>query len=536
MRPDSRSTPPSDSAIPIATASRAGPRARSASVRVVSRLLRASSTPSMTSPARSNSPDAVPSGEQTTLAQVCMPMHPYLMHTELMTRVFTYLRISLDRTGEGAAVDRQREACRNFINYKGWEHVGEYVDNSISATDRKPRPDYQRMMKDLIEGKADAVVVWKLDRLTRRLKEISDWIDLYNERGINLATTDGAIDLSSSAGQMMAGVLATFAQGEMTTKSERQQAAHVQRAQAGKPWATRRPFGFEPDAITHRADEAVMVKDAYSRLIAGESQSAIARHFNASGFTTSLGGEWRQTTARALLMNPRNAGLRAHRGEIVGKAAWAPIVDEATWRVALALMTSGKQPGGGARKHLLPGIARCGVCGGPARTAYTSRGVRMYTCAAAQHVGRNAERLEELVQTVTLERLKRADAAVLAPSEADPTEGLAEQAQILRDRLNGIAIEVATGTMLPSQVRAANAHILGQLETIENKLAAHDSTRALAPLLAAENVEAVWKETDLEQRRRIIDVLLTVHIMPTTRGSRFRPEDISIEWRNSSEA
>lgn len=113
----------------------------------------------------------------------------------------------------------------------------------------------------------------------------------------------------------------------------------------------------------------------------------------------------------------------------------------------------------------------------------------MYTCGAEQHVGRNAVRLETFAQELALARLMRASAAPLAPAEADPTEGLAEPAQILRDRLNGIAIEVATGNTLSSQVGAANTHVLAQLETIESKLAAPDDTQALAPLLAAENVE-----------------------------------------------
>ncbi|MFP5368274.1 MAG: recombinase family protein, partial [Actinomycetes bacterium] len=53
-----------------------------------------------------------------------------------------YMRISLDSTGQGLGIERQREACLRHAEYKGWEVVGEYVDNYVSATKSKPRPEY----------------------------------------------------------------------------------------------------------------------------------------------------------------------------------------------------------------------------------------------------------------------------------------------------------------------------------------------------------------------------------------------------------
>ena len=71
-----------------------------------------------------------------------------------------YLRVSLDRTGEHLAVDRQREDCRAIAKQRGWDVVEEYVDNSISASDaRKNRPGYNRLVEDFERGFIKAEIV-----------------------------------------------------------------------------------------------------------------------------------------------------------------------------------------------------------------------------------------------------------------------------------------------------------------------------------------------------------------------------------------
>lgn len=75
----------------------------------------------------------------------------------------------LDATGEGLAVDRQREDCRRIVDQRGWQLVGEYVGNSISASDsRKARPGYNALVESYKAGGFDALVCWDLDRLTRQ--------------------------------------------------------------------------------------------------------------------------------------------------------------------------------------------------------------------------------------------------------------------------------------------------------------------------------------------------------------------------------
>ncbi|MCK1803840.1 recombinase family protein [Brevibacterium sp. R8603A2] len=89
-----------------------------------------------------------------------------------------YLRISQDREMDGLAIERQREQCEALANYRQWEVVETYVDQSKSATDRtKSRPDYDRMVADYRAGRFTAIICYDLDRLTRQPRQLEDWID-----------------------------------------------------------------------------------------------------------------------------------------------------------------------------------------------------------------------------------------------------------------------------------------------------------------------------------------------------------------------
>jgi site-specific DNA recombinase len=440
-----------------------------------------------------------------------------------------YLRISLDRTGEGYAVDRQRESCMRYIDYKRWQFVGEYVDNSVSATSEKVRPEYQRLIEDVQAGRIDAVVVWKLDRLTRQPIEIEHWIKLHKETGVIMTTTDGDIDLSTSNGRQMAGILANIARGEMENKSDRQKRAHVQRAAAGRPWLTRRPFGFEPDGIKHRPSEAKVIRGMYADLLAGVSQSAIARDLNAHGLTTTLGNPWQQTGVRMLLLNPRNAGLIAHKGSIVGKGSWKPLVSENTYQAALAILTSGAHPGGGAAKYLLTSVATCGVCESRMRTAYTARGVRMYACSDGKHVSRNADSLEEYVTEYVIWRFAQPNARdMIRDSSAPDVAELTLEAEALKRRSDDLAVQFADGAITGSQLAEASKRINANLAAVQSAMANRSRESVLGPLLGAQDVRRKWESLTVDRRREVVRTLVQVIVKPTRKGSRFTPEDVEL--------
>ncbi|WP_455119393.1 recombinase family protein [Rothia dentocariosa] len=83
--------------------------------------------------------------------------------------------VGLRADGTVVAVERQREDCEKLTAFRGWEVVETYVDQSISASDKtKKYPAYLRMVQDYETGLIDAIVVYDLDRLTRRPRELEE--------------------------------------------------------------------------------------------------------------------------------------------------------------------------------------------------------------------------------------------------------------------------------------------------------------------------------------------------------------------------
>ncbi|MEV7046601.1 recombinase family protein [Amycolatopsis sp. NPDC051061] len=112
------------------------------------------------------------------------------------------------------SVQRQRADCLQIADQRGWHVIGEFVDNSVSASDRhKSRPEYDQLAAAYEAGEFDALVCWDLDRLTRQPRQLEDWIDAAQERGLLLVTANGEADLSTDGGRMFARIKATVAHG-----------------------------------------------------------------------------------------------------------------------------------------------------------------------------------------------------------------------------------------------------------------------------------------------------------------------------------
>jgi site-specific DNA recombinase len=305
--------------------------------------------------------------------------------TRTTLRAVLYLRMSVDRTGNRAALKSQEQACRALALARGWEVV-DVVDDTVSATAVRlaDRPGWQRVVRKIEAGEADLIVAWHLDRVTRSLKDLEFLIDLALERDIGLATATGDIDLTTDVGRMVARILAAVATAETERKAERQILANDLRVSTGRPQWIRRPFGYELDGTLRRAEAAAVLR-AYQDVLAGKALTTVAREWNEAGFRTSApdpatararaprrndydpSGRWSNVAVRSLLRAPRNMAKSTLYGEIMGDGNWTPIVDETTWRAMDLFLAGRERPGStvGKLATLLSRIASCTVCGGP---------------------------------------------------------------------------------------------------------------------------------------------------------------------------
>jgi len=323
-----------------------------------------------------------------------------------MSVVDLYARISDDRTGLAAGVQRQEKEARALAARRGWVVGQVHVDNDIKASrfGKKTRPAYLAMIERIEAGQVDGIVAFHTDRLYRRPRELEDLIDLVEHRGLVVATCEGDFDLGSSDGRMVARMLVTMAAKESDDKSRRLRSKHRELAEAGKVGGGgRRPFGYQQDRVTIREDEAAIIRQGVDAIISGESLRGLTMRWRAAGIQTVTGVPWQSTTVKRLLCSARIAGRRSHKGNET-RAVWPEIITpDQSMRVRLILndpnrdRTNGVEP----RTYLLTGLVYCAACDVPMTTMPVWRKgtkYRRYQCrvdrGGCDRVGISADRLE----------------------------------------------------------------------------------------------------------------------------------------------
>lgn len=438
-------------------------------------------------------------------------------------RAAIYLRMSLDRD---LGIDRQREDCWALCERLGWTGV-EYVDNDRSATKASVvRQAYLQMCQDIETGEVDAIITWRSDRLYRMLRDLLPLIDLIQVeqkggRRIPIETCQtGLIDLTTDSGRMTAKILAAVSENEGEVRTARQLRALEQIASSGRGWGAP-AFGYNGD---HRnpalvKDEARLIRKAYHDLQAGATLYSIAMEWNNAGYRTRpnkarpKGNVWNSTTIGRLLKNPRNAGLRSFRNEVVGKGDWPAIVDVETWQAACFILNDPARRTSHlyARKFLLGGILRCGVCGKGLGTAKGGRGDNVYKCKnwGECHGGpvRRIEVVDAWIREVMIKKLATHDWVANTQAVQEGVHALHEEAANIRTRMDSLANDFAEGDLSPSQLRVANQKLQSKLAAVESRLARASGSYAFDGLLGIEDIAAYWDGLSIDKQRAIICAL-----------------------------
>lgn len=165
--------------------------------------------------------------------------------------------------------------------------------------------------------------------------------------------------------------------------------------------------------------EAALLRDAYAAVLAGRSLLGITKEWTANGVLTTRGNPWAGVVLRKVLINPRNAALRAYKGEIIADAGWPAIVDGDTFEAARAVLDNParicKPRNGYGRQRLLSGLARCGKegCGAAMSSSVNRKRKPIYVCRACKGVVRSIPEVDAWVIGHVADRLSRDDAAEL---------------------------------------------------------------------------------------------------------------------------
>ncbi|WP_448233625.1 recombinase family protein [Microbacterium lacticum] len=488
-----------------------------------------------------------------------------IVGSQTAEQVLVYLRISEDRTGEEAGVDRQREDCLALCRRLEVE-VSEddvYMDNDISAYLKKKRPDFERLLERVKLGPA-RIVVWHVDRLYRRPRELEDLIDLVESHPIRIeAVMGGAFDLNTHEGRLMARQLVAIASYESGHKADRIRRANQAKAERGD-WHGAPKLGYGLGGVLIPA-EARIVREMADRFLAGQSLRAITKWLNEeSGMpsprahTGKTLGVWSPTTVKSILVSARISGQRAYEPglqkerptgrEILGPGNWEAIITpEETARIR-AIFANPDRRVGATSRTLLSSIATCGKCGAglvSGATCWdTSSGRKTpklsYRCAAVpgrpERGGLSVSRLglDQLVAHVVVDRL--ADTTVL-PDTGAPGVGQAMRRIVAaRQRQEDLARDYGAGLLTRAEFHAGRTAAQNAAHDAELELGKVNRSSALKglPIGDRDALRLSWdQEWSIPQKRAILVAVidrLVVNPDPYS-GSRFRPDRVELVLR-----
>jgi site-specific DNA recombinase len=457
-----------------------------------------------------------------------------------------YARISSDPDGLAAGVSRQIEDCRAFAERRCWPVADVYVDNDTSAYSGKRRPEYERLLSDLGAGIRDAVIVYHLDRLHRRPRELEDFLDLCDRSGIrDLACVTGEIDLGTHDGRFQARILGAVARKESDDKSRRLIRKHLELAKNGKvSGGGTRPYGYAKDRVTVIPEEAAIIREMAERLLAGDSLRSIAASLNDRAVPTVTQRDWTTHSVRQLLYSARVSGQRERLGEIISKAVWPAIITTAhTTRIRALLNDPDRRTNRVARKYLLAGLLRCGKCGTTMVSRPRSDGRGRYVCS--RDPGRNgcgrtfilADEVDAFIADAVMHRLDTPRLVASMRRRANDDPAVASLIGALdrdQEQLDELATSYGNKEISHREWLAARAPVQARIKTTNATLNRGQRTTALAGVLDhPDGVAGAYEALPLARQQAIIKAVLDhVDIGPADHGrNRFDPLRISPVWR-----
>lgn len=277
-----------------------------------------------------------------------------------MTKAAIYIRVSTQDQVENYSIEVQKERLEAFCKAKNWEIHNIYIDGGYSGASLD-RPDLQRLLKDL--KTIDAVVVYKLDRLSRSQKDTLELIEEhFLKNKVDFVSITETLDTSTPFGKAMIGILSVFAQLERETIAERMRMGHIKRAENGLRGmgGDYDPAGYfrkDGNLIVNK-EEAAHIQRAYDLYEQTHSITQVQEMLKLEGYKV-----WRFRRYRDILSNPLYIGLVSFAGNLYEGQHESIISKDQFERVQRLLERHKGNNAHKAKESLLSGLIKCDHCG-----------------------------------------------------------------------------------------------------------------------------------------------------------------------------
>jgi len=302
-----------------------------------------------------------------------------------------YIRVSTGRQAkEGDSLEEQESELKKFCDYRGFKIHKIYIEKGKSGGSTN-RPEYQALLKDVEVKKINAVVVKKIDRLSRSLLDFEAFMKLLQDNNIEFISIKESFDTTTAMGKAMLRVALVFAQLEREQNSERTVDVMHFRATQGFHNGGITPFGYttvNKELVSFKKEKEI-VEYIFDKFLELKSTTAVTKLLNESNIAYRNNKPWLDTKIHVLLQNPIYIGnVRWKKNVYPG--IHPPIISVKKFDDVQAIFNSRRYLNQkGKTNAILQRLLYCGYCSSPMTPSYAFNRHKQkyfyYRCTSTHH-------------------------------------------------------------------------------------------------------------------------------------------------------
>ncbi|WP_371226354.1 recombinase family protein [Roseovarius sp. 2305UL8-3] len=335
-----------------------------------------------------------------------------------MKPCFGYIRVSTQKQGEGVSLEAQKDAITVFASRNDLAVTQWFEEKETAA--KSGRPVFNSMLKQLKQGKAKGVIIHKIDRSARNLRDWAMFSELP-DAGVSVYVATESLDFNSRGGRLTADIQAVIAADYIRNLREECIKGMNGRLKQGLfPWGAPPGYlnqgGGKPKIPCPKT--APLIKLAFELYATRQySYDALLDELHRRGLRNTRGGKLTLCGLGNILQNPFYIGLMHIKSS--GKTyegVHKPIVPVATWKQVQAIRSERSGPKSTRHNHLFQGIFRCGLCDKP-MVPEKQKGHVYYRCKQRDCATKTIR--EELLDHAIRQELKRLELSAKAAAQAE---------------------------------------------------------------------------------------------------------------------
>lgn len=469
-------------------------------------------------------------------------------------RLVAYYRFSGGARQNEQSIEGQRRDCEAYARSHGYVIQHEYIDRHISGkTDS--RPAFQQMISDSDQGKFDALICWKTDRLARNRYDSAIYKNRLRKNGVKILYAAETV-VDGPEGIILEGLMESLAEYYSAELSQKLRRGQRESALKCKALGGNRSFGYDiskEKKYVINPTQAPAVRYIFEQYAAGHTAAEIVAHLNANGIRTSRGNPFNKNSILRIITNEMYIGVYKYADIRIEGGVPAMIDRDLFDRCQKQLAQNRTHSGGVGERadYVLSGKLSCAVCGtnlkGACGTSHTGSKHYYYVCpgrstdgctkapvektrienliarAVAQYV-LDPDKMEQIVDQMLL--LQEQD----KPQPDPEREALSAELSRCRTKQSNLlsAIEDGGGARLVSrlqQLEEQEADLLHRLDALPAPIQPPRFTREQLLFLLEQ-----FRKDDDEQttayRRRLLDTFVSgVTLSDTTAEITFNITD-----------